>query len=732
MDAILRALRTIGTRRNALTPTCRIPPEILAEIFLFYQQQTASSSPLECPSGGIGSSGSGGGVGDAAGGGGPPRPTLKDTALRWVPGVAHVCRHWRAVALAHPRLWSNVTLRLGREWALRMLALSKSAPISVTLADPDPCEASMLLDPWGLPPGLSALPWSSPPWSWSSSLSPGGAAARAAQQLDPVDVLAQHLFHIQELDLAACSCTILPWVRLLETAAPLLEVLWLRVYPHRPGTRHDVPVPLPHNFLFTHPRLRRLIVDGAHLASWTVSPAPPLTALTLLNVCAPDPRKTSSIAESAELVQPPPLDKFLDCLAHMPALVTVALSHCLPLLARGYSPRTVSLLHLRTLSIHDRVDRCRQVLDALDVPPMTTIKVTCWSVCPPSEHDYLRVLPSLSAHLCQRPPPTPPPSLSSSSQNANNKTSAAQSNSNSSNSGSGSDGPHALSLSLESIDGRTELVLAAWRNFVPPTLTEDHEQYFGPRGAPDVRLVCEWDASDDDLELERRALRRACAGVPLDELRAVSVCAEAAVWNTRDWYDTFVGSVEITHVAALESPGESVFDALKPPSAPSPISTSTSTSTSTTSEINHNSSSDDNNDNQGSSGSSSSNSETDARRPPTPPPLFPELVSLTLAGVNFVRASEGAWQTLLSALTARQASPSCVTILDRVELRGCTVADCMADGLNEFAAVVVWDSVTDPDNWMHVPREVGGEGEDADADADGDEDGDEDEEVVDD
>ena len=207
----------------------------------------------------------------------------------------------------------------------------------------------------------------------------------------------------------------------------------------------------------------------------------------------------------------------------------------------------------------------------------------------------------------------------------------------------------------------------------------------------------------------------------LDELRAVSVCAEAAVWNTRDWYDTFVGSVEITHVAALESPGESVLDALKPPSAPLPISTSTSI----TSETNSSSSS---NNNQG---SNSSNSEGDAaRRPPTPPPLFPELVSLTLAGVNFVRTSERAWQTLLGGLTARQASPSCVTILDRVELRGCTVADCMVEGLNEFAAFVVWDSVTDPDNWMHVPREVGGDGEDADAD--GDEDGDEDEEAADD
>jgi hypothetical protein len=36
----------------------------------------------------------------------------------------------------------------------------------------------------------------------------------------------------------------------------------------------------------------------------------------------------------------------------------------------------------------------------------------------------------------------------------------------------------------------------------------------------------------------------------------------------------------------------------------------------------------------------------------------------------------------------------------------------MVDGLNEFAAVIVWDSVTEPDDWMHVPREAEGEDED--------------------
>ncbi|KAI9463936.1 hypothetical protein F5148DRAFT_1286004 [Russula earlei] len=632
MAAIRRALRAIGTRRNALTPTCRIPTEILGEIFLFYQQASAGPSILECAN-------------DSS-----ARLTLKNTTLRWVPGVAHVCRHWRTVALEHPRLWSRVTLHLGREWASRMLALSKSSPITIALADPDPCEASMPLDPWGLPPVL---------------------APRRAQ-LDPVDVLSQHLFHMQDLDLSACSCTILPWVRLLETAAPLLESFWLRVDPHRPGAWHDVPVPLPPNFLATHPRLRCVIVDGAFLSCWVV-PAQSLASLTLLSICAPDPRK---FMERTELVVPKH-DEFFGCLVAMPALETIVLAHCLPSFAPSYSSHAVPLAHLRTLSIHDRVDRCRQVLDALDLPPMTTIKVLCWSVRPPSEHDCLRVLPSLSAHLCREDARVGRPPAGAVGPRGS------------------AHGPHALSLYSASIDGHTEFSLAAWRTFVPPTVAEDRDPYFGPKPAADVRLECEWDASDDP-EMERRALRRACAGVPLDELRALSIRAEAAVWDAHDWYDTFVASVEITHVAALEAPGASVLDALK---LPSPLS------------VEHGRSSGSNSHGggggEGASGLGGPSEEA--------PPLFPEMVSLTVAGVNFVRAGEAAWLTMSSAMTRRQASPACVTILDRIELRGCTVSEWMVDGLNEFTAVVVWDSATDQDNWMHVPREVEGEEEEDEA-----------------
>jgi hypothetical protein len=41
-----------------------------------------------------------------------------------------------------------------------------------------------------------------------------------------------------------------------------------------------------------------------------------------------------------------------------------------------------------------------------------------------------------------------------------------------------------------------------------------------------------------------------------------------------------------------------------------------------------------------------------------------------LAGVNLVRASRAAWQTMPRTMAMRQASPACVTILDCVELSG--------------------------------------------------------------
>ncbi|KAH9064387.1 hypothetical protein EDB87DRAFT_1321589 [Lactarius vividus] len=590
MSAMLCVLRAVGSRRNALTLTCRIPTEILVEIFLHYQR---SYYHFDVPKGDQ-----------------ERHSDLHGTSLGWVPAVAHVCRHWRTVAHEHPRLWSNVVLHLGRAWAQRTLALSKAAPIVVSLSNPIPCVTT-------IPNAASLLP---PP------LRPA---------LDPFDVLVDHLYHVRELELHACACSAPPRVSLLEMPAPFLEELWLRIDPHYPGTLPDAPIALPENFLATHPRLRRLVLEEAFLSSWVPGPRP-LTQFVTLTITAPDPRH--ALPRAASVV--PTREQLLECLSLMPVLEVLCLEHCLPAFVSAFSPCTVSLPHIRVVTLADRVDRCRQVLDALDIPPAAVITVRCWSVSPPSELDCLRIIPSLATHLSRS---------------------------------TGSGGPHALGLTSASNDGRTLLTLTAWRTFIIPTVTEDCETYTGPKASPDVHLDCEWDAGDPDME--QRALLRACACVPLADLRALILRADAAVWSARDWRATFTACPEVTHVMASDVPAESLLEALSPPAAGRP-----------------------NDDDASSSGA----------------PLFPELVSLTLAGVNFVRAEEEAWSTLASALVQRQKSPACVTILDRIELRACTVAEDTIDSLKEFAAVVVWDSITDPNSWIHIPREGGGDEEGGD------------------
>ena len=336
------------------------------------------------------------------------------------------------------------------------------------------------------------------------------------------------------------------------------------------------------------------------------------------------------------------------------------------------------------------------------------MKVCCWSTQPHSELDCLRILPLLSVHLSRTGPAI----------SVRKGTT------------SGTGGPHALTLSSAAApddDGRTLFVLSAWRAFTRPTVAEDREQYFGPKGAPDVRLECEWDAGDP--EMERRALLRACAGVPVAELRAIGLRASAAVWSANDWYDTFVNCPEITHVLAHGALSESLLDALGPFAGTgtgivtvtvtdSVTNTFTDTTTDTDSVTETDTESvtvtdtDDEDDDDYNSASNESHGV----------PLFQELVSLTLVGVDFVDVNETALSTLLDTMEWRQASPLCVTTLDRIELRACTIEEDEVDPLRAFASVVVWDSITDgPDDplmgWVGEERDDDDDDDEAEAEA---------------
>ncbi|KAH9052531.1 hypothetical protein EDB87DRAFT_1692243 [Lactarius vividus] len=128
------------------------------------------------------------------------------------------------------------------------------------------------------------------------------------------------------------------------------------------------------------------------------------------------------------------------------------------------------------------------------------------------------------------------------------------------------------------------------------------------------------------------ALLRACADIPVAELRALSLRTSTTVWSAGDWYSTG-------------------------------ISTDTGIDIDTD---------EDNNDVRDNDNDSA--------------PLFQELVSLTLVGIDFMRGSETALNALFRAMDWRQASPSCVTTLDRIELRACTIEEDEVDCLKEFAS----------------------------------------------
>ncbi|KAG6816815.1 hypothetical protein H0H87_002658 [Tephrocybe sp. NHM501043] len=91
-------------RQNALTVTCRIPPEILAVTF----GEVVRMTTVEWNN-----------------------YSWSSSELRWIPSLTHVCSHWRDVAIATPNLWSNILMYF-TGWAQEMLKRSKLAPLTIT------------------------------------------------------------------------------------------------------------------------------------------------------------------------------------------------------------------------------------------------------------------------------------------------------------------------------------------------------------------------------------------------------------------------------------------------------------------------------------------------------------------------------------------------------------------------------------------------------------------------
>lgn len=102
----------IKTRRNALVPIGRLPPEVLAEVFLWLMYLHIESLPY----------------------------VVKNCRSHHWLVVCLVCRHWRSVALSAPRLWSHILLKPG-DTERTTVFLQRSGQTALTLRQYDPRES---------------------------------------------------------------------------------------------------------------------------------------------------------------------------------------------------------------------------------------------------------------------------------------------------------------------------------------------------------------------------------------------------------------------------------------------------------------------------------------------------------------------------------------------------------------------------------------------------------------
>lgn len=87
------AIRSLRGQRNTLAPVSWLPPELLSRIFRHAR--------------------------DAA-----------DGRAKILPPASHVCRAWRALALANPLLWTEIDCTRLR-WAKEMMLRSQGAPLAL-------------------------------------------------------------------------------------------------------------------------------------------------------------------------------------------------------------------------------------------------------------------------------------------------------------------------------------------------------------------------------------------------------------------------------------------------------------------------------------------------------------------------------------------------------------------------------------------------------------------------
>ncbi|KAI0056098.1 hypothetical protein BV25DRAFT_1832555 [Artomyces pyxidatus] len=319
-SSMRRAMQSLRTRRNALIPISRLPPEILTRIFTI---NAAADIP---------------GIRDK---------TKTRPRLGWIT-VTHVCRRWREMVLDLPILWAQLALPLGDKWAEEMVARAKSVPLVF----------DCLVD--------------------------GGMYRLTTQARNLIVKLAPRAKQLSLNTDDPHAAVLFPALKTSAPLLDKLEIGYTCRYRIVESGSQIMPLPafsgpFPDDFLGKHtPLLRYVRFYGSVLVPWTSSILNNLVSLSLHleeDFDYPDDEGRDSA---------PSMDEVLDALDRMTSLESLILTNGLPHPTNSSTPnRIVKLPNLKTASIQSTVARCATFLPHLELGTDVTISVDVIGPGPP-------------------------------------------------------------------------------------------------------------------------------------------------------------------------------------------------------------------------------------------------------------------------------------------------------------------------------------------------------------
>jgi hypothetical protein len=323
IKSLEESIRALRFRRNALAPVSSLPSEILTVIFtLLHCHGPAASSPF----------------------------TLLEEKPDHLPciRVAHVCRHWREIALNQPLVWSHIDFTtLTSAGAAEILTRANAVPLRL--------EARV-------PIGL----WNDTRFS-------------AFQKQ-----LQAHVSHTSHLDISAEAFHLRKTLEGLVTPAPSLEYLSLSSEEiNNRSTKTQVLIP-DNIFDGAAPRLSGLVLRNCKLSR----ESPLFRGLKHLDIRSP--------------FDIPGLSAWLDMLIEMPQLITLTLHKATPVLPPDASlssdvERIVALPSVVRLDLSTSAESCGLALAHLNLPALTQLCLTV-NYCSMEASGVRKILPYVSRH----------------------------------------------------------------------------------------------------------------------------------------------------------------------------------------------------------------------------------------------------------------------------------------------------------------------------------------------